>query len=164
MTTLQQERPAVAGTPSTRRSGLMIGMIVIGLLIGLLGGWLIFGSDDVVNVDGTGLTDRQTEMLELIDADFAAWQDNDVDLVLSHYTDTAAFVARGVEYRVADGGLADYVASFLLASSMEQIGPNVVVDGNTVMSFHTFGGSILTNVFEFTSSGEVLIARHEVSS
>ena len=163
MTTLQQERPAVAGTPSTRRSGLMIGMIVIGLLTGLLGGWLIFGSDDVIQVDGTGLTDRQTEMLELIDTDFAAWQDNDVDLVLSHYTDTAAFVAREVEYRVADGGLADYVASFSLASSMEQIGPTVVVDGNTVMSFHTFGGSTFTNVFDFTSSGDVLIARHEVS-
>lgn len=163
MTTVQQERPAVAGTPSTRRSGLMIGMIVIGLLIGLLGGWLIFGSDDAITVDGAGLTDRQTEMLEMIDTDFAAWQDNDVDLVLSHYTETAAFVARGVEYRVADGGLADYVASFSLASSMEQIGPNVVVDGNTVMSFHTFGGGTFTNVFHFTPSGDVLIARHEVS-
>ena len=28
----------------------------------------------------------------MIDTDFAAWQDNDVDLVLSHYTATAAFL------------------------------------------------------------------------
>lgn len=163
MTTLQQERPAVASTPSTGRSGLMIGMIVIGLVIGLLGGWLIFGSDDAITVDGSGLTDRQVEMLDMIDSDFAAWQDNDVDLVLSHYTDRASFVGLGVVYRVADGGLADYVSAFTLASSMEQIGPKVIVDGNTVMSFHTFGGSTLTNVFDFTSSGDVLIARHEVS-
>ena len=163
MTTMQQERPAVAGTPRAQRTGLMIGMIVIGLLIGLLGGWLIFGSDDAITVDGSGLTDRQAEMLDMLDTDFAAWQDNDVDLVLSHYTERAAFVASGVVYPVADGSLADFVSAFLQASDMEQIGPKVVVDGNTVMSFHTFGGGTFTNVFHFTPSGDVLIARHEVS-
>jgi hypothetical protein len=165
MTTVQQERPAVLGAPTaTRRTGSMIGMVVIGLLIGLLGGWLLFGSDEVVTVDGSTLTARQAEMVAMIEDDFAAWQDNDVDAVLSHYTGTGAFVANGVEHRVADGGLASYVRSFFGAANMESVGPDVVVDGTTVISFHTYLGATYTSIFDFTSSGDVLIARHEVRS
>jgi hypothetical protein len=142
----------------------MIGMVVIGLLAGLLGGWLLFGSDDVVTVDGSALTDRQAEMVAMIDGNFAAWQDNNVDEVLSYHTDTATFVALGAEYPVADGSLAAYVRAFYGAPGMESVEPMVVVDGNTVVSFHTIGGMTLVNVFDFTSSGEVLIARHEVSN
>lgn len=162
MTTIQ-DRPSVVGAPSTRGPWLTVGMVVIGLLIGLLGGWLFFGSDDVTTADGEGLTDRQAEMVEMIEDAMVAWQANDVDDVLSYYTDTGVFVALGIEYRVADGGLADYVRSFAGASRMESVGPTVVVDGNTVIAFHTYAGDTLTNVFEFTSGGEVLIARHEVS-
>ncbi len=165
MTTTQQQRPTVVGAPSTTRGrGLMIGLVVIGLLIGLLGGWLLFGSNDVVAVDGSALTDRQAEMVAMIDDNFAAWQDNDVDEVLSYHTDTATFVALGSEYPVADGSLATYVRAFYGAPEMEPVEPMVVVDGNTVVSFHTYRGMTLMNVFDFTSSGEVLIARHEVSS
>jgi hypothetical protein len=142
----------------------MIGMVVIGLLIGLLGGWLLFGSDEVVTVDGSGLTDRQVEMVELIESDFAAWQDNDVDLVLSHYTDRATFVAGGQEHPVADGSLARYVTTFIGANRMESVGPAIVIDGNSAISFHTYQGTTYANLFSFTSSGDVLIARHEVTS
>lgn len=165
MTTTQQERPTVVGAPTTtRRPWLLIGMVVIGLLIGLLGGWLLFGSTDVIAVDGGDLTDRQIEMTETVSGAFEAWTSNDVSTVLSHYTDTATFVALGVEYPVADGSLARYVGSFFGAAEMESVEPMVVVDGNTVVSFHSYEGMTLMNVFDFTSSGEVLIARHEVSS
>ena len=165
MTTTQQEHPKLVGPlTTTRRPWLLIGMVVIGLLVGLLGGWLLFGSDDVVTVDGSSLTDRQAEMVAMIDDNLAAWQDNNVDEVLSYHTDTATFVALGSEYPVADGSLAAYVRSFYGAPGMESFEPMVVVDGNTVVSFHTIEGMTLMNVFDFTSSGEVLIARHEVSN
>lgn len=164
MTTTQQERPVIVRVPSrTRHPGLMIGMVVIGLLIGLLGGWLIFGAEEVITVDGSALTDRQIEMVELIESNFAAWQDNDVDRVLSHYTERATFVAGG-EYRVADGSLARFVTSFVGAPQMEPIGPEVLVDGNSAISFHTYQGTTYANIFHFTSSGDVLIARHQVTS
>lgn len=162
--TATRERPTVVGAPSARGPGLMVGMVVIGLLIGLLGGWLLFGSVDVITVDGSGLTDRQAEMVEMIEEDFAAWQDNDVDRVLSLYTDTGVFVALGEDYRVADGSLANYVTSFSGAPRMEAVGPEVIVDGNTVISFHTYAGTTYTNIFDFTSRGEVLIGRHEVTN
>ncbi len=163
MTTTQRERPTVVGAASTRSPWLLVGTVVIGLLLGLLGGWLLFGSTDILTVDGSGLTERQTEMVDMIESDFAAWQDNDVDRVLSHYTDTATFVARGVEHRVTDGGLARFVTSFIGAPDMEAVGPDVIVDGNTVISFHTFGEATYVDIFDFTSSGDVLIARHEVT-
>jgi hypothetical protein len=142
----------------------MTGIAVIGLLIGLLGGWALFGSDaDVIAVDGGDLTDRQIEMTEVVADSFDAWTSNDVDQALSYYADTGVFVALGVEYPAADGSLAGYIERFITASRMEPIGPEVVVDGNTVVSFHTYSGSTYTNVFEFTSSGDVLIARHTVS-
>ena len=165
MTTTQRTRPTVVGAPTTtRRLSLMVGLTVIGLLIGLLGGWALFGATDVIAVDGGEIADRQIEMTEMISGAFEAWTSNDVDSVLSYYTDTATFVALGVEYPVADGSLAGYVRSFSGAPGMESVEPMVVVVGNTVVSFHTYEGMTLMNVFDFTSSGEVLIARHEVSS
>jgi len=162
--TTTHERSTVVRAPNSRRPWLMIGMAVFGLLIGLLGGWLFFGTEDVITVDGSALTARQTEMVAMMDDAFAAWQDNDVDTVLSYYTETGAFVTNGVDYRVADGGLANFVRSFFGASNMESVGPEVVVDNDTVVSFHTYQGVTYTNVFDFTSSGDVLIARHEVTN
>lgn len=162
MTTMQQQRPSTIAASSNRRTGIIVGMAVVGLLIGLLGGWLLFGSDDVISVRETTLTDRQNEMVALIEADFTAWQANDVDTVLSYYTDNAVFVALDVEYPVADGSLADYVRSFFGAKNMEQLGPQVVVDGNTVITFHTYSGATYTNIFDFTTTGDVSIVRHEV--
>ena len=161
MTTLQQERPAVVGTPSTRRSGLMIGMIVIGLLIGLLGGWLIFGSDDVITVDGSALTGRQIEMTELIDEHMVAWQANDAEGVVSHFTTSGVFVTDR-DYRVSDGSLAALVRFATGTSMLESVGQKVVVDDTTVVSFHSDSGITYTNVFRFTTVGDVLITRHEV--
>ena len=39
----------------------------------------------------------------------------------------------------------------------------MLVDGNTVISFHTYLGATYTSINDFTSSGDVLIARHEVT-
>ncbi len=165
MTTTQRERPMVVAAPSrTRRRRLVVGMLVIGLLIGLLGGWLLFRSDDVVTVDGSALTDRQAEMVATIEDAFAAWQDNDVDEVLSHYQSTGRFIALGVEYPVEDGSLAAYVRSFYGASGMTSVGPHVVIDHNTVLSFHTLMGTTYTSTYEFTSGGEVLISVHDVTN
>lgn len=165
MTTTQQERATVAGDRrATRGPWLLAGMVVIGLLIGLLGGWLLFGSDDVITVDGSTLTDRQAEMIDVINDDFAAWQDNDVDRALSYYTDRGTFIALGEEYLVEDGSLAEYVTGFFGAPNMEEVGPDVIVDGNTVITFHTYAGTTYTNIFTFTSTGDVLIVRHEVAN
>lgn len=162
MTTMQQERPMVGGAPSTtRRPWLMTGMLVIGLLIGLLGGWLIFGSDDVMTLDGSELTERQIEMIEMIDQDFAAWQANDVDTVLSHYTDSGVFVTDR-EYLVRDGSLAGFVRFFSGAPMMEPVGQKLMVDDITVISFHTYAAHTYTNVFRFKAVGDVLITRHHV--
>ena len=163
MTTMQRQQPTVITTPSNRRTGLIVGMAVIGLLIGLLGGWLLFSSDDVISVNEMELTDRQTEMVAMIESNFAAWQANDVERALSYYSDNATFVALDVEYPVADGSLADYVTSFFGAMHMEQLAPDVVVDVNTVITFHTYRGATYTNIFDFTTTGDVLILRHEVA-
>ena len=166
MTTTQQRQPT-AGVAETRNRGpmLMIGMAVIGLILGLLGGWALFAPEsDVIAVQGGELSDRQIEMTEMVDDAFDAWIRNDVDEVLTYYTDTGTFVALGVEYPVADGSLADFVEGFTGASQMESLGPKVVIDSNTILSFHDFGGVTRTNVFDFTSSGDVLIARHAVIS
>ncbi len=161
MTTMQ-ERPTLVGAPRTSSPWLIVGMVVIGLLLGLLGGWMLFGSSDMIAADGSAITDRQAEMSTMIDDAFVAWQDSDVEAVLSYYTERANFVARGIEYGVEDGELADYVTSFTRSSAMEPVGPDVFIDENTVVSFHTFDGQTFMNVFDFTPSGEVLIARHEV--
>ena len=161
--TIAQERPTVVGAQTTaRRPELMIG-IVIGIVIGLLAGSLLFGPSDVVAVDGTALTERQTEMVAMVDDVFAAWQENDVDAVLSYFTDTGIFIDSGREYRVADGTLASLVRSAYGAPNMERVRPDMVVDDTTLISFHTYMRTTYTSTFGFTSNGDVLIARHEVT-
>lgn len=153
----------MVGAPTeSRRTGLMIGMVVIGLLIGLLGGWLIFGSGDVVTVDGSALTDRQIEMTELIDEHMIAWQTKDAEGVVSHFTASGVFVTDR-EYRVSDGSLAALVRFATGTSMLESVGQKIVVDDNTVVMFHSDSGITYPNVFHFTTAGDVLITRHEVS-
>lgn len=160
--TIAQERPTVVGAQTTaRRPELMIG-IVIGIVIGLLAGSLLFGPDDVVTVDGTALTERQTEMVAMIDDAFTAWQENDVDAVLSYFTDGGVFAGTDTTYRVSDGSLEGFVRFFSGASGMEAVGQKIVLDDTTVVSFHTLAGNTYTNVFRFTIAGDVLITRHDV--
>ncbi len=38
-----------------------------------------------------------------------------------------------------------------------------LVRGNTMLNFHTYGGSTYTSVVDFTATGELLIVQHTLS-
>lgn len=164
------ERPRVersATPPTTRRSVFTPIAIVAALIVGLIAGFALWGTDDTdvgdaVAAGGVELTARQEQMVDLIDDYVDAWQNGDGDAVAAMFAPEGSLTVDGTEFPVEDGQLAGYVDR-TPTPGLDTLEP-VLMSGNTMFNFHTLGGeNTLNNVMEFTVNGELLIISHEIS-
>jgi hypothetical protein len=135
---------------------------IVSLALGVVGGWWI-SSDrdelpDAVRVDGGGLTARQSQMVDAVRDFGAAFQAGDVVAVEQAFAPDGVFVFMGQEYRVADGGVAAFVQVTDWSTIMTQYEP-WLVGSKTVLGLHDTMGYEISDTYEFTTSGEVLIRR-----
>ena len=139
----------------------------LALVLGAFGGWIARGSDEggdpALLLAGPGeLTARQEQMFDLIAENLDAWHAGDGDAAVAAYTPTGTATFLGTTFRVDDGSLADHVGVGSWGS-LEMYSP-MLVNGNEIVSFHTFGGTTYTDVVEFTPTGDVLIVEHTISN
>lgn len=164
METIERTEQAPEAGQRSRSTLLVVVVVgVVALALGGLGAWLMGASDDssddVTEVVTGEVTDRQQEMLLIIDELDAALQAGTADAALVD----RLFVPQGVyvinedlEYRADDGSLAEF---FERGSdrSAALYAPALVVD-DMVVKLGNYGGGY-SQTFKFTSSGEVLIIR-----
>lgn len=157
------ERPAAPDTG--RRLPLAPILAVVALLLGVFGGFLLWGTDDTnptaLATGGADLTARQEQMVDLVEDAEAAWQVGDGDAVAAMFTEDGVLTVLGRDYPVDGGALADFVDSGPF-TSLDMLDPFLVSD-NLMLAFHTYGAwGTLHDAFEFTTSGEVLFTSHEI--
>lgn len=172
MTTTERtvERPrverAAPAEPERKHRSLMTAIaVIVALLLGVLAGYVLFGSDDanpdIVVAGDDDLTARQEQMVDLLDDCEAAWQAGDGDAVEAMFTDNGVLYVFGEEYRVDDARLAEYVDTHPFPG-LEIFEP-VLVRNDTLLSFHRLEGmGTFYDVIEFTSDGELLMISHEI--
>ena len=140
--------PALKGRPIITATAL-----VAALLVGVLTGYLLWGTDDntdpatvdAVATGGTELTARQEQMIDLLDAYEEAWQNGDGEAVAAMFTENGMVTMLGTELPVESGVLADHVTASP-ATTLDVLEPHLV-DGNRVFNFHTSGASgTFTNI------------------
>lgn len=161
------QEPAVTNRQSSggRRTGMLVLVAVLALILGAVGGWFARGSDGdpAIMLAGEGeLAERQEQMGDLYEEAEAAWRAGDGEAVAALFTDNGYGRFLGTTYRVDDGSVEGYVESGTW-NSLEVLEP-VLVKGNTMLNFHTYMGSTYTNVVEFTTEGELLIVSHTIRS
>jgi hypothetical protein len=157
------ERPRVervVETPAKRRSAVTLIAVIIALALGLLGGFLLRGSDDVdptapVTVDGVELTERQDQMFELVDDYVTAWQNGDGEAAAEMFQDMGRLVVWGVQRDVTE------FIDTTPTPGLRILEP-VLVNDNEMLMFHTIDGTTFSNVMSFTTTGELLITMHEI--
>lgn len=173
MTTLERPHDEVLDTSRAgsdrsggrSKMGLLVAFVaIIALVVGGAVGWFVRGGgDDAMVLAGDGdLTERQLDMVDFMNDYEAAWQRSDGEAVAAMYTDTGTFVSLGVEYRVDDGSLAEFVESGEWAA-LDVLEPRLVRDLE-VLSFHTFPLGTYMNSMTFTGSGELLLMNHTITN
>jgi hypothetical protein len=159
------DRPvADAGPPATtRRPWWMLAIAVaVALVLGVLGGWFLAGAMDddpaAVAVGGGSLTERQQQMVDVLDEYEAAWRANDAAAVMAFFAPGGSFSSAGTQYLMDDGSM----AAFINGGSWDSLTGSdpVLVAGNEVALHTTWAGTEWFNVIEFTASGDPLIVRH----
>jgi hypothetical protein len=170
MTTLEHQREAKGTTsaaPRSRRSFVVVIVAVLALLVGGFAGYMIGdanGSDtsDRIVLAGEGeLTARQEQMVDFLDDYMQAWRENDSDAVVAMYTEYGTFRPLGEVYAVDDDSFVDWVERHDFAG-LENSDP-VLVNGNTVLSFHTVLGGTYSNVLDFANTGDLLLVSHTIN-
>ncbi len=163
------ERPRVERiAPFDDRRRLVVTPIalVVAVLLGVLAGFLLWGLDDTtstaaVAVGGEDLTPRQEQMVDLINESEAAWQAGDGEAVANMFTENGILNTGTAEYHGREE-IAGYVNSTSYPS-LEVLEP-VLVSNNGMLTFHRISGvGTLSEVFEFTTDGELLIISHEIN-
>jgi hypothetical protein len=152
-------RPAVA---ASKRPWFVVALAVLALVVGGAIGWFVRGGEDdpdAMLVGGGSLSDRQQQMVDLVETYDDGWVAGDPDEVLSYFTADGVFVASGQEYRVDDGTFAD-VIDFVGFSSLERLRP-ILVQDDQVFFVSELQGVPTLNALTFTTEGELLIARHD---
>lgn len=163
---------AEAVEPQQRRSRWVVAVVamvaVVALAIAGLGGWFAgrAGEDDgggglprVINVGGQPLTDRQQEMLAVVDQLLVDYRANDADAIIATFTPRGEKVVVGLgTFRVDDGTLRTFLEGRNFAS-MELIEP-IIIHENDVELVVSAAGAEWMNVFEFTTAGDVLVSSH----
>jgi hypothetical protein len=159
------DRPvAEAGPPATtRRPWWRLAIAVaLALVLGVVGGWsLARVTDDeptAVVAGGGSLTDRQKQIVEVLDDYVAAWRSDDAEAVMAFFAPGGTFSVRGEEYRMDDGSMAAFLES---ASWSTLTGSDPVLMAGDEAALHTtWESQSWFNVIEFSASGDVLIVRH----
>lgn len=168
MTEVDAQAPLEAPAEPELRSWswLIVGLVVVALMvIAVAIGWLLRGddggSDDLVVVNGAELTERQEEMLRVGEEFYAAVGEGDGDKAASLFVPRGyveTLQARG-QLRIDDGSLAQRVSN---APSVELYEPVLVFDDTLVYTMYRTGRD-MTEVMQFTPSGDVLIIRTAIT-
>ncbi len=136
--------------------------VVAAVLMGLLAGFLVWGTDDTesaaqVVAGDAELTPRQEQMVELVDDYVAAWQTGDGAAAAAMFTENGELIIFGAEVSDIEAGL-----SRSPQSTLDVLEP-VLVRENEMLMFHTvLGYGTLVDVIEFTATGELLMISHEI--
>ena len=172
MTLETKERPDSPTTKPTktgdRRSLILVFVAVIALGLGMFGGWMIWGSTDnpdgVVVVGGGELTQRQEEMVDMLDEYGVAYLGNDGAAVVEMYAENGTLSGLGNPVLHAnDGTLEEFVNEFSFPDGPFDPEP-VVVHENTVRFAHEYAGRTYFDIVTFTSMGELHIASHVMTT
>ncbi|MFW2381707.1 MAG: nuclear transport factor 2 family protein [Acidimicrobiales bacterium] len=161
--TANSSRP-VSEAPTRRglSKGLVAMMVVLGMAAGLFVGFLLWGNDgdrtDPIVAGGGDLTARQEQMVEVQGDYVDAWIKGDGAAAAALFTPDGRIEFWGKEYRVDDGTLESYVDR-MPARTLKVLEP-MVIEGDTILSFHTLGASTREDNLQFTRTGEVLIRSH----
>lgn len=143
---------------------------VVALVMGVAGGALFSSGSvgdepGVVVVSGGEPTDRQAEMVAIVDDYIAGWQATDGDRVASYMTDDGyvEYIGSLGTYRVADGSLQERISNGPYNTLM-RLGPKVVYDDRIVI-FGDFQNSSVNwlSIVQFTRSGDVLITSEVIN-
>jgi hypothetical protein len=149
---------------------VLVAAIALGL--GLFGGWMIWGSTEpdtdadavVVVVGGGELTQRQEEMIEMLDVYGEAYLGNDGAAVVEIFAENGTMSGLGNPVlRADDGTLERFVNDFPVSDGPFYVEP-VVVHDNTLRFAHKYVGRTYFDIVTFTSSGELRIVSHLVTT
>jgi hypothetical protein len=167
-TMLERDTIQKSKTRDTRRRGWWVLAIVLcaglALAAGLAVGRWTAPADEpaAVVAGGAGLTDRQTEMSDLLDDAVAAWRAGDGAGVVAKFTPSGVKQIGTAQYRVDDGSLAEFVEGSNWSSlTVER---PVLIDGNLLVFAYDIGGVRYLGTMEFTATGELLIVRQALVS
>jgi hypothetical protein len=161
----QVDRPVAPDTK--RRPMIMLIGVLIALALGVLAGFVLWGTDDTtstaaVAAGGTELTPRQEQMVDLVDDYGVAWRNGDSEAAAAMFTENGALTVFGTEYPVEGDALAGYISAFP-QPTLDLLEPVLVSDDGMIM-FHTIAGmGTFSDVFRFTADGELLIISHEIA-
>ena len=167
--TMQETRPQTVGssekTTTAGRGPLAFVLVaVVALLLGVLGGWLLRGSDsdpDAVVAGGGDLSERQEEMLDMF-ADYTeAVLANDGAAVVDMFVPYGTWSGDvGEPLYVEDGSLEEFVNSFSFTAPLF-LAP-ILVDGERLLYVHDYTGASYYDVVTFTATGDLAIVDHRI--
>jgi hypothetical protein len=141
---------------ATRRTWwLLAAVAVLALAAGLFVGRWTAPSDEPAYLAGGGaLSDRQEQMLDVLDEAVLGWRAGDPEAVAATFVPTGYATYAGQSYRIDDGTLATFVTGGDW-SSLTVLEP-VLVDGNTLTFYYEISGVHYLGSVEFTGTGDVL--------
>jgi hypothetical protein len=162
-TTTNEANERVPMPKAARRSWwLFAAVAVLALAAGLVVGRLTAPSDESAYLAGGGaLSDRQEQMVDVLDEIELAWRVGDPEAVAAAFVPTGSATYGDVTYRIDDGTLASYVSGSDW-SSLTVLEP-MLVDGNTVTFYYTIDGTHYLGSVEFTGTGDVLAVHHQIA-
>lgn len=152
----------------TRRVGRVVLVAAILFLLGLATGWAAFGNNEASDSDtavtyvtpgSTELTERQTEMVELMDQYVAAWSATDGQRLETLMVDAGhvEYAEQGWRFDLEDGSLQDRVSNGPY-ESMENYAPMLVYEDRIVLTGRVDSVDVgWLSVIRFTTHGDVKI-------
>lgn len=166
MSIVEQTRPEVSHEVR-QRSRAWVVFVLLGLVllfVGGVAGWLIRGGDDgstpqYVVPGGAALTERQREMVSMVEEYAAAWRATDGEGVASFMTagGYVQYPEDNMIYRVSDGTLQARVTNGPY-STIHALAPMTVYDDRIVLSGRIDSMSLnWLSVVRFTAGGDVRI-------
>lgn len=140
---------------------LLAAVAVLALAAGLVVGRSTAPSDESAYLAGGGaLSDRQEQMLDVLDDIGAAWRAGDPGAVAAVFVPTGYATYAGRSYRIDDGSLASFVTGGDW-SSLTALDP-MLVDGNTVTFYYEISGVHYLGAVQFTGTGDVLAIHQSI--
>ncbi|MDY7103813.1 MAG: hypothetical protein S0880_21730 [Actinomycetota bacterium] len=166
-TTTTTEQP----TTGRRRNAVVLGLVAVAVLVlGVAGGWLLFGSSDgdpsAIRMGGGDLTARQEQLVDVAEAYNAAWHTGDPTDVLAYVAPDGRLeifdsVRDRSVLRVSDGSFARFVNRGNGWESLRVLEPMLVED-DVVVFVHWFSGRPHADVLHFTSGDQPVVRVHEM--
>ena len=155
-------------TTRERRVGWVVVVAAIAVLVGLAAGWVIFGNNDDSSSDNVAryvtpgsveLTERQTEMVELVDQYMAAWSATDGQRLETLMVEGGhvEYAEQGWRFDLEDGSLQDRVSNGPY-DSIRTYAPMLVYEDRIVLTGRVDSIDVeWLSVVRFTTSGEVKV-------